>query len=56
MCRWHKLAAKEAATNPHTGEFNVGHYAVALTAMSQFRVEQDKWGLPQLFAIDGFNP
>ena len=56
MCKWHKLAAKEAATNPHTGEFNVGHYTVALTAMSQFRVEQDKWGLPQLFAIDGFNP
>lgn len=56
MCRWHKLAAKEAATNPQTGEFNVGQYAVALTAMGLLRVEQDKWGMADLFEIDGFNP
>ena len=56
MCRWHKYAANEAATNPHTGEFNVGHYAVALTAMGLFRIEQERWKMPELFAIDGFNP
>ena len=56
MCRWHKYAAKEAATNPHTGEFNVGHYAVALTAMGLFRIEQEQWKMPELFSIDGFNP
>ena len=32
MCRWHKLAAKEAATNPLTGEFYVGQYAVGLAS------------------------
>jgi hypothetical protein len=56
MCRWHKIAAKEAATNPQTGEFNVGQYAVALTAMGLLRVEQKKWKLDALFEIDGFNP
>ena len=56
MCRWHKLAAKEAATNPLTGEFNVGQYAVALTAMGLFRIEQAKWKMAELFEIDGFNP
>lgn len=56
MCRWHKLAAKEAATNPLTGEFHVGQYAVALVAMSMFRIEQDQWRLGELFEIDGFNP
>lgn len=56
MCRWHKLAAKEAATNLVTGEFNVGQYAVALTAMGLFRIEQTKWKMKPLFEIDGFNP
>lgn len=56
MCKWHKLAAKEAATNPITGEFHVGQYAVALTAMGLFRIEQEKWQLAELFGIDGFNP
>ena len=56
MCRWHKLAAKEAATNPVTGEFNVGQYAIALTAMGLFRVEQTQWNMAALFEIDGFNP
>jgi len=56
MCRWHKLAAKEAATNPKTGEFNVGQYAVALTAMGLLRVEQTKWNMGALFEVDGFNP
>jgi|GEM_PF-1610869 len=56
MCRWHKLAAKDAAINPITGEFDAAKYAVALTAMGLFRVEQDKWDLKALFEIDGFNP
>ena len=56
MCRWHKLAAKEAATNPITGEFNIGQYAVALTAMGLFRIEQRQWNMAELFEIDGFNP
>lgn len=56
MCRWHKLAAKEAATNPLTGEFHVGQYAVALTAMGLFRIEQEQWQMAELFEIDGFNP
>jgi hypothetical protein len=56
MCRWHKLAAKEAATNPITGEFHVGQYAVALTAMGLFRIEQKQWKMAELFEIDGFNP
>ncbi|MAH05848.1 MAG: hypothetical protein CL561_09840 [Alphaproteobacteria bacterium] len=56
MCRWHKLAAKDAATNSETGEFDAAKYAVALTAMGLFRVEQDRWGLKDLFEIDGFNP
>lgn len=56
MCRWHKYSAKEAATNPHTGEFNVGQYAIALTAMGLFRIEQNRWKMPELFTIDGFNP
>lgn len=56
MCRWHKLAAKDAATDPITGNFNTAKYAVALTAMGLLRVEQKQWGLEQLFEIDGFNP
>lgn len=56
MCRWHKLAAKDAATNQNTGDFDPAKYAVALTAMGLFRVEQDKWDLKALFEIDGFNP
>ncbi len=56
MCRWHKLAAKEAATNPVTGEFHVGQYAVALIAMGLFRIEQEQWKMAELFEIDGFNP
>lgn len=56
MCKWHKLVAKTLATDPQDGVFDVGKYAVALTAMSINRVEQEKWGLPSLYSIDGFNP
>lgn len=56
MCKWHKMPAKDAATNTQTGEFNVGQYAVVLVAMGLSRIEQDKWKMPELFAIDGFNP
>jgi hypothetical protein len=56
MCRWHKEAIKRAATNPETGEFNVGQYAVGITAMALFRIEQKKWNMPEIFEIDGFNP
>lgn len=56
MCRWHKLVAKTLATDPQDGSFDVGKYAVALTAMGINRVEQEKWGLSDLYSIDGFNP
>ncbi len=56
MCRWHKHAVKMAATDPVTGDFDVAKYAVGLTAMAMFRVEQTRWQMPELFQIDGFNP
>jgi hypothetical protein len=56
MCRWHKEAVKRAATDPETGEFHVGQYAVGITAMALFRVEQSKWNMADIFEIDGFNP
>ncbi len=56
MCRWHKHAVKLAATDPVTGEFHLGKYAVGLTAMALFRIEQTKWQMADLFEIDGFNP
>jgi hypothetical protein len=56
MCRWHKHVAKIVATDPVTGEFNVGFYAVGLTAMALFRIEQKRFNMPELFSIDGFNP
>lgn len=56
MCRWHKEAIKRAATDPKTGEFDVGKYAVGITAMALFRIEQTKWNMPEIFEIDGFNP
>lgn len=56
MCRWHKHAVKQAATDPVTGEFDLGKYALGLTAMALFRVEQTQWQMPELFEIDGFNP
>ncbi|MGE4312918.1 MAG: hypothetical protein AB7E85_01440 [Pseudobdellovibrionaceae bacterium] len=56
MCRWHKVTAKHLATDPQTGAFDVGRFAIALTAMGVNRVEQNKWGLAGLYEIDGFNP
>lgn len=56
MCKWHKFSMKQAATDPKGGTFDVGRYAVGLTAMALFRVEQAQYKLPELFAIDGFNP
>lgn len=56
MCRWHKHAVKQAATDPAIGEFDVGKYALGLTAMALFRIEQTEWQMPELFEIDGFNP
>lgn len=56
MCRWHKHPMKMVATNPQTNEFDIGYYAIAITAMAMYRVEQKQWDLPELFEIDGFNP
>lgn len=56
MCKWHKLSIKQVATDPKTGEFDAGVFAVGLTAMAALRVEQDKFNIKDLFANDGFNP
>ncbi len=56
MCRWHKHPMKMVAKNPKTNEFDVGLYAIALTAMAMYRVEQKQWKMAELFEIDGFNP
>ena len=56
MCRWHKHAMKQAATNPATGEFDAAKYAVGITAMALFRIEQNQFKMPEIFEIDGFNP
>lgn len=56
MCRWHKHAVKQAATDPATGEFDVAKYAVGITAMAMYRIEQKQWDMAELFEVDGFNP
>jgi len=53
MCKFHKDVAKDIATNPVTGEFNPGQYAVALVAMAKFRIEQY---MPPMHGCDGFVP
>lgn len=56
MCNWHKHAIREAATDPATGEFHVGKYALGLTLMAALRIEQDRWNLAPMYEFDGFNP
>lgn len=52
MCKFHKDVARDIATN-EAGDFNPGKYAVALTAMAHFRIEQH---MPAMFGNDGFVP
>ena len=53
MCKFHKDVAKDIATDSNTGDFDAGKYAVALTAMAHFRIEQY---MPSMFGCDGFIP
>lgn len=53
MCKFHKDVAKDIATDTKTGAFDAGKYAVALTAMAHFRIEQY---MPSMFGCDGFVP
>ena len=52
MCKFHKDLARAVATNPDTGEFHAGHYAVALVGMFP-RLEEY---IPDMFGCDGFVP
>lgn len=52
MCKFHKEIARDIATSC-CGTFDPGAYAVALTAMAHFRIEQY---VPELFGCDGFVP
>lgn len=56
MCNWHKYAIREAATDPATGQFDPAKYALGVTLMAGLRIEQERWHLPALYEIDGFNP
>ena len=53
MCKFHKDVARDIATDPVTGDFNAGHYAVAMLAMGHFRMEQY---MPEMYHADGFVP
>ena len=52
MCKFHKDLARAIATNPDTGDFDAGHYAVALVGMFP-RLEEY---VPEMFGCDGFVP
>ena len=52
MCKFHKDVARDIATD-HTGTLNPARYAVALTAMAKFRIEQY---MPAMHGCDGFTP
>ena len=53
MCKFHKDVARDIATDDSTGAFDAGRYAVALTAMALFRIEQY---MPVMHGCSGFNP
>ncbi len=52
MCKFHKAIARDVATNPETGEFSPAQYAVALVAISKYRIEQY---MPPMFGCDGYS-
>ncbi|WP_435641746.1 hypothetical protein [Micavibrio aeruginosavorus] len=52
MCKFHKTVAREIATNPVNGIFDPARYAVALVALSTFRIEQ---AMPSMFGCDGYS-
>lgn len=52
MCKFHKTVARDIATNPVNGIFDPARYAVALVALSTFRIEQS---MPSMFGCDGYS-
>lgn len=52
MCKFHKDVAADVATDEN-GAFDPGKYAVALVAMTHFRIEQY---MPAMFNVTGFVP
>ena len=53
MCKFHKVVARDAATNPETGVFDPGRYCVMLGVMTTFRMEQY---MPSMYTLNGFKP
>ncbi|GAB5388054.1 MAG: hypothetical protein Alpg2KO_10220 [Alphaproteobacteria bacterium] len=52
MCKFHKVVATKLATDEKTGEVNPAKFAVALTALAKYRVEQYA---PSLSGVDGYH-